>query len=79
MTENQTVVPFRLMREVFTSEFASQLFPGVGVHDPTVRKVAQLVRHTQGDTLRTTTPSAESSREHCPRPIPATPLKSCPR
>ena len=51
MTGNQTVVSIGLMREVFTSEFTPQLFGGADTHEPALRFVAQLVRHTPDDNL----------------------------
>ena len=51
MTENQTIVPIGLIRAVFTSEFTPQLFGGADTHEPALRLVAQLSRHTQDDDL----------------------------
>src|SRR5271170_2800645 len=51
MPDNQTVVPIGLIRAVFTSEFPPQLFGGADTHEPTLRLVGQLVRHTQDDDL----------------------------
>jgi hypothetical protein len=51
MANNQAVVSISLIREVFCSEFTSQLFAGVETHMPALRLVAQLVRHTEDDDL----------------------------
>jgi putative DNA primase/helicase len=51
MTSNHTVVSIGLIREVFSSEFTPQLFAGVETHEPALRLVAQLVRHTEDDNL----------------------------
>ena len=49
MTENQTTVSIDLMRAVICSEFVPPLFSGAETHEPTLRLVGQLVRHTQDD------------------------------
>jgi hypothetical protein len=49
MNENQTIVPIGLIRAVFTSEFTPELFGGVDTHEPALRLVGQLVRHTPED------------------------------
>jgi hypothetical protein len=51
MPNNQAVVSISLIREVFCSEFTSQLFAGSQTHEPALRLVAQLVRHTEDDNL----------------------------
>jgi hypothetical protein len=51
MSSNQAVVSIGLLREVFTSEFTPELFAGAETHDPALRLVAQLVRHTDDDAL----------------------------
>jgi hypothetical protein len=49
MTENQTVVSIDLIGAVIRSEFTPQLFGGADTHEPTLRLVGQLARHTQDD------------------------------
>ena len=49
MTNEQSAVSIGLIREVFCSEFTPQLFAGVETHEPALRLVAQLVRHTEDD------------------------------
>jgi hypothetical protein len=51
MTNNHAVVSIGLIREVFSSEFTPQLFAGAETHEPALRLVAQLVRHTEDDAL----------------------------
>ena len=51
MTVEQSAVSIGLIREVFSSEFTPQLFAGVDTHEPALRLVAQLVRHTEDDNL----------------------------
>ena len=51
MSNEQSSVSIGLIREVFSSEFTPQLFAGVKTHEPALRLVAQLVRHTEDDDL----------------------------
>ena len=49
MSNKQSSVSIGLIREVFSSEFTPQLFAGSQTHEPALRLVAQLVRHTEDD------------------------------
>jgi hypothetical protein len=51
MPNKQSSVSIGLIRKVFCSEFTPQLFAGVDTHEPALRLVAQLVRHTDDDNL----------------------------
>ena len=51
MPSNHTVVSIALIREVLCSEFTAPLFAGVETHEPALRLVAQLVRHTEDNDL----------------------------
>ena len=51
MSNKQSSVSISLIREVFSSEFTPLLFAGVETHEPALRLVAQLVRHTGDDNL----------------------------
>ena len=51
MPKEQSAVPISLIREVFSSEFTPRLFSGVETHEPALRLIAQLVRHTEDDEL----------------------------
>jgi hypothetical protein len=51
MTVKQSAVSIGLIREVFCSEFTPPLFTGSQTHEPALRLVAQLVRHTEDDDL----------------------------
>jgi hypothetical protein len=51
MPDRQSAVSIGLLRDVFASEFTPQLFAGVDTHEPALRLVAQLVRHTEDDNL----------------------------
>ena len=51
MTVEQSAVSIGLIREVFSSQFTPQLFAGVDTHEPALRLVAQLVRHTEDDNV----------------------------
>ena len=51
MSNKQSAVSIGLIGEVFCSEFTPQLFTGSQTHEPALRLVAQLVRHTEDDNL----------------------------
>jgi hypothetical protein len=51
MTSNQTIVSIGLIRAIFSSEFTPQLFGGTETHEPALRLVGQLVRHSENDDL----------------------------
>ena len=51
MPKQSSAVSIGLIREVFSSEFTPQLFTGSQTHEPALRLVAQLVRHTEDDNL----------------------------
>jgi hypothetical protein len=51
MFNKQSSVSIGLIHEVFCSEFTPQLFTGSQTHEPALRLVAQLVRHTEDDDL----------------------------
>ncbi len=51
MPDNQTIVSIGLMREAFSSEFTRALFGGADTHEPGLRLIGQLVRHTEDDGL----------------------------
>ena len=51
MSNGQSAISIGLIREVFSSEFTPQLFTGSQTHEPALRLVAQLVRHTEDDDL----------------------------
>jgi hypothetical protein len=51
MTSNETVVSIGLIRAIFSSAFTPQLFEGAETHQPALRLVGQLVRHSEDDDL----------------------------
>ena len=51
MPNKQSAVSIGLIGEVFCSEFTPQLFTGSQTHEPALRLVAQLVRHSADDNL----------------------------
>jgi hypothetical protein len=51
MPDKPMATPIELMRMAFTSEFVPPLFCGAETHEPSLRVVAQLVKHTNDDGL----------------------------
>jgi hypothetical protein len=51
MLDKPMATPIELMRTAFTSEYTPQLFGGAETHEPALRLVAQLVRHSEDDDL----------------------------